>query len=144
MPLIGSFSRLGGLQRNLVELARVPSAVAPQASADLTALLQQEYSSGADPYGVPWAPLKKSTLRKGRRPPPLTASGGMRRGTKAFPISGAGVGFAVPFPGNIHQGGSVRGLQARPILPRGGRLPATWSLVIRSSARAQVLKRVGR
>lgn len=143
MPLIGSFARLGGLQRNLAELAKVPSAVSSEVAPVLTGKLQEQYATGTDPYGRPWAPLRPSTLRKGRRPPPLTASGAMRDGTRAFALPGAGVGFSVPFPGRIHQGGSVN-MQARPILPRGGRLPAGWSLVIRASARAQVAKRVKR
>ncbi len=143
MPLIGDISRLGGLQRNLNELARVPAATSREVSERLNPMLQQQFATGTDPYGRPWAPLRPSTLKRGRRPPPLTASGKMRRGTKAFPLPGAGVGFTVPFPGNIHQGGSVN-MQARPILPRGGRLPASWGLVIRESARAQVRQRLGR
>lgn len=144
MPLIGDISRLAGLQRNLAELAHVPAATSREVSDRLNPMLQQEYATGTDPYGRPWAPLRASTLKKGRRPPPLTASGAMRRGTKAFPLPGAGVGFSLPFPGNIHQGGSVRNLAARPVLPRGGRLPASWGLVIRESARDQVRKRLGR
>lgn len=142
VPLLGSFSRLGGLQRNLQELARLPAAVSAKVAPELTTSLQEEYATGSDPYGRPWAPLKASTLRKGRHPPPLTASGNMRRGTKAFALSGAGVGFAVPFPGNIHQGGSVD-MQARPILPRGGRLPAGWTMTIKRISKEEALRRAG-
>lgn len=126
MPLLGDFSRIGGLQRSLSALASVPSRAAGPASASINALLRQEYAQGTDPYGRAWAPLAASTLRRGRRPPPLTATGRMRDGTLANPLRGSGVSVVLPFPGVIHMGGSSRGLPARPPLPRGGQLPRAW------------------
>jgi hypothetical protein len=126
MPLIGDFSRIGGLQRSLKELASVPSRAARPASDALNVLIREGYDRGTDPYGRAWAPLAASTLARGRNPPPLTASRRMRDNTLANPLKGVGIGIRLPFPGIIHMGGSRRNLPARPPLPKGGRLPLAW------------------
>ncbi len=134
MPLIGDIRRLGGLQANINRLAQIPARASRAVSDRINDRLQEGYDRGTDPYGRPWAPLQASTLAKGRHPPPLTASGDMRRGTIAKPLQRGGVGLLLPFPGQIHMGGSVRNLPARPPLPRGP-VPAAWKADIESSVR---------
>lgn len=133
MPLTGDFKGLEQLERNLRKLAEVPSQASKEAADGITIELQKEYTTGSDPYGKPWAPLKPSTLRRGRRPPPLTATGKMRDGTKAKPMAGGGVQLEVGRPqGVFHQYGT-RIMAARRILPQKA-LPKAWGQILREAA----------
>jgi len=127
---------LAGLRRTLAALAKVPAQAAPEAAKGISKLLQQEYAQGTDPYGKQWAELKASTLARGRRPPPLTASGQMRRGTKAKPMSGAGIALEAPSPANYHQSGT-HVMAKRMILPDKG-LPAAWRAEIDSAVKKTI------
>jgi hypothetical protein len=120
----------------------VPAQASTEAAAGINRLLQQEYSQGSDPYGKPWAPLKASTLSKGRSPPPLTASGQMRGGTKATPMSGGGIQIEAPSPANFHQSGT-KNMAKRPILPEKG-LPVAWKAEIDKAVDTQVKRTMGK
>src|SRR5690606_17437543 len=67
-----------GLARALRELVRVPSQIAGAVSDAINDRIQAGFDQGTDPYGSPWAELAPYTLAKGRTPPPLTESGGLR------------------------------------------------------------------
>jgi hypothetical protein len=132
----GDYAKLGRLQGNLSRLAKVPSQVATDASKRIAALIEEEFEQGKDPYGRNWAPLKPATLRKGRRPPPLTDTHTMRDSVRVAPLPGSGIAITIDDPANIHQTGS-RDMVARPILPRAG-FPASWSGAIRDATQARI------
>lgn len=127
---------LAGLRRALGQLAKVPAQASTEAAAGINRLLQREYSDGADPYGKPWAPLKPSTLAKGRSAPPLTATGRMRAGTKARPLPGGGISIEAPSPANFHQSGT-KVMAKRAILPEKG-LPVAWKAEIDKAVTASI------
>jgi len=127
---------LAGLRRALGQLAKVPAQASKDAAAGINRLLQAEYDKGADPYNRPWAPLKASTLARGRRPPPLTNKRNMRDGTKAVVLPGAGIGLVAPSPANFHQSGT-KNMAKRPILPEKG-LPVAWKAEIDKAVTANI------
>jgi hypothetical protein len=123
---------MGRLAQRVADLARVPSRAAATVALELEALLEEEYETGTDPYGTPWAPLAESTLARGRHAPPLTDTGSMRLGTTVTPTRYAGVAIFVPHPGAPHQtgwSGPQNSGPARPILPF-REMPAAWRDVI--------------
>lgn len=126
----------------MARLARVPSQTAGRAAPAIAHLIDQEFTTGRDPYGRAWAPLKQSTLAKGRRPPPLTDTGAMRAGVDVKPMQGAGIAitFANAVPAVFHQGGT-RKMVARPPLP-GGTFPATWARALETAGTAEITKTV--
>ena len=133
MTFTGDLSQMRALAGNVASLARVPSRVAARVSGELATLLDDEFSSGTDPYGTAWAPLAESTVARGRTAPPLTDTGAMRAGVTVRPMRAAGVAVFVPHPGAPHQTGwsGPQGTgPARPILPAGGELPPEWAEVI--------------
>lgn len=121
----GDWAALGAMKQSLRKLADVPSRAAAPAAANITKELQKEYRQGTDPYGRPWAPLKPSTIARGRRNPPLTDRGKMKRSTKAEPLPGAGIAIVADFPAIVHQNSTRATLAQRHIFPVGV-LPATW------------------
>lgn len=136
MPLSGDFRGLGQLERNIGLLARVPSRAAAIAAPRIRARIEGQFARGVDPYGRAWAPLRPSTLAKGRRPPPLTDTRAMRDGVSVKPTPAAGIAitFAKEVPAIFHQKGT-RYMKRREILPT-NRLPAPWSQDIADSSRA--------
>lgn len=132
MPLTGDFRGFDQLEKHLASLAQVPAQASREVAKELTTLLQQEFKQGTDPYGKRWAPLKPSTLKSGRHPPPLTATGALRDGTKATPMVGAGVQIEVGEPyGVFHQYGTYK-MAARPILPSGV-MPKAWTAIVKAA-----------
>lgn len=128
------------LARNVERLARVPSRVAAAAAPEIARLIDLQFAEGHDPYGRAWAPLKPSTLARGRRPPPLTDRGKMRGGVQVRPMPGAGleISFADPVPAIFHQYGT-RKMVARPLLPR-GTFPATWARALERAGQTEFRK----
>lgn len=123
--------------RVLNELGQLPRKLAVAAAPEVTNLLHAQFDAGKDPYGRPWKPLAASTLRRGRRPPPLTKTGKLRDGTVARPMSGGRIGLTLrigaPY-GVYHQLGNSR-LPQRQIFP-GHVMPATWRRVFDEQAKA--------
>lgn len=136
MGITGDFAKMGRLRENLGKLASVPSQVATDASVRIAESIEQEFASGQDPYGNRWEALKPATLRRGRRPPPLTDTGAMRDSVRVVPTAGAGISITIDSPANIHQTGS-KDMASRPILPNRG-FPATWSGAIRDATQARI------
>lgn len=135
MSLSGDFRGLGQLERNLELLARVPSRAAAFAAPAIAREIDREFATGRDPYGRAWAPLRPSTLARGRRPPPLTDTGRMRGGLEVRPMAGAGISitFADEVPAIFHQKGT-RKMARREILPTNV-LPASWNRALENAAR---------
>ena len=139
----GDFAGLGLLIANLGKLAEVPSQAASAASVQITKSLRAQFVNGVDPYGKPWAALRPSTLRSGRRPPPLTDSGKLAAGTGAKPMGRAGISLTVGAPyGVFHQTGT-KNMAKRRILPDGA-MPKAWSAILKQAASDAIRKRLGR
>ena len=127
---------LGKLGALLERLSDVPARTAALAAPQFTALLQDGFRAGTDPYGRAWAQLRPATLRKGRRPPPLSDTYALRNGTKVRPRPGQRAGLTLVVGANyarFHQTGT-RLMVARHILPQKG-MPASWRAVLQASAR---------
>lgn len=138
--MANDFSKLDKLAATLRDLSHLPSQISKEVSEEITKELKKEYARGTDPYGKVWAPLKPSTLKRGRRPPPLTDTGKMRDGTKAVPLPGAGVAVVVGAEyGKYHQTGTER-MAARPILPDRG-MPRTWREIVKRVAGNAIVKK---
>ncbi len=131
--MANDFKSLDRLAATLRDLAHIPSQVSTEVSKEISKELTKEYTSGSDPYGKPWAPLKPSTLKKGRHPPPLTDTGRMKSGTKAVPLPGAGVGIVVGAPYGVYHQTGTKNMEARPILPNKG-MPAKWREIVKRVA----------
>lgn len=128
--------KMGDLLRIVEMLSDVPARTAAVAAPRLDALVRQQFANGTDPYGRPWAPLKASTIARGRRPPPLTASGRLAAGTgvKVRPGKRAGLAIRIGAPyGTFHQTGT-RYMVARRIAPQFG-LPKEWRRVLTEASR---------
>jgi hypothetical protein len=141
MSLTGNFKGLGQLERNIGQLARVPSRAAASAAERIHGRLQEQFDRGVDPYGHPWAPLRPATIRRGRTSPPLTNTREMRdHELEVKPLPGAGIGitFNPEAPALFHQKGTSR-MKARPILPT-GTLPKAWNDDLKASS-ADAVKR---
>jgi hypothetical protein len=132
-----AIAELGRLVQTIQRLSEVPRKMAVIAAPKLSALLQDQFDRGADPYGRAWAPLKPSTIAKGRRPPPLTDTRKLREKT-VVKVAQYGLRMIVGMPyGFFHQVGfkvSKTRVPPRRILPQYG-LPASWKRVLDESAR---------
>jgi phage gpG-like protein len=106
---------------------RVPSQIATPLAKAISKDIQQNFDIGQDPYEKKWKPLKKSTLRKGRTPPPLTDTGAGRKSVKVKPSKDAGIIITVGVSYmKYHQTGAPN-LARRSFLPT-STLPKTWKL----------------
>ncbi len=130
MSFSGDIGGLRGLAGNLAKLAKVPSQAATEAAEKISASVQAEYDKGQDAYGKTWAALKPSTLKKGRRPPPLTNTGAMRSSTEVKPMAGAGIAITFGVPYAIYHHTGTRYMAARPVAPTEGQLPPEWNELI--------------
>jgi hypothetical protein len=73
------------------DIPKIPSQASLYVSTEIEKQIQSDFDAGVDPYGKPWAPLAKSTLAKGRFPPPLTDTYKGRSQVRVNPLPGAGV-----------------------------------------------------
>lgn len=142
MTLKGDFAGLGKLEANLRRLSEVPSQAAREAATSIQALIEQEYATGKDSTGRPWAPLRPATLAKGRTPPPLTATRAMRETTEVKPMAGAGVSvtFEEDYASYHHTG--TKNMVARPVAPTGA-FPKAWGDAIDSAVQNAMSRRLG-
>ncbi len=129
--------RMAGLDAMLSRLSDVPRQTAQEVAPALNRLVQAGFDAGTDPYGQAWKPLRAATLRKGRRPPPLSASRDMRGAFTIRPSTGgrAGLRLVVGAPyARFHQTGT-RYMARRELAPSKG-LPASWRLALVAASRA--------
>lgn len=121
-----AIQELALLRANLNKLARIRSQVAKAGAQGITNQIHADTSSGLDCYGKPFAPLKPSTLAKGRRPPPMVATGASLDATRAKPLAGAGI--AVDVGGAYeHHLRKTKNREARQVVPVRAGLPASWN-----------------
>lgn len=131
---------LAEYSRALRDLTKVPSRAAVSASQKIRRLITEEFNRGEDPYGNAWTPLKPATLARGRRPPPLTDTGRLRRSIRVFPMAKSGIQVTIGAPyAAFHQRGTSR-MASRPILPKHG-LPKKWFAAIERSVKEAYGKR---
>ncbi len=122
----------------LAELEQIPSRIAKEVSAGISALVVDQFAGSHDPYGRPWKPLLPQTVkRKGGDSRILLRTDAMANGITVKPTSGAGVAIDVgntstPY-GQFHQSGTKR-MVARKILPDGSDLPKAWESLISEAA----------
>ncbi len=130
-----AIAALERVRRVVNELGQLPRKLAVASAPEITNLLHRQFDEGKDPYGRAWKKLAKSTLARGRRPPPLTRTGKLRNGTVAKPMTGGRIGLTlrvgVPY-GIFHQEGRGRPPR-REILPTRG-MPAAWRRVLKEQA----------
>lgn len=125
------------LRANLNKLARVPSAIAKTAAAGITNQIRIDTSSGLDAYGKPFKPLAVSTIRRGRRPPPMVATGASLDATLAKPLAGAGIAIILGGAYGYH----VKSHKTRPsrsVVPERAGLPASWNRRIDRAAQDEI------
>lgn len=132
MILRGDFAGMRRMAEKLKSLATVPAAAASKGATKLEELVEAEYAEGQDPAGKPWVPLAPATRRRGRTPPPLTASGAMRGETKVV-AKGTTIEGSSPHPAELHESGT-RHMPARPIAPNAAALPPRWAGALTASA----------
>jgi hypothetical protein len=129
----GDIDDLGRLADNLARLAEIPSQASREAADGIARAIDDQFAGGVDPYGVPWAPLKESTIDKKGSSDILIDTSAMRDTVKVAPAQGAGVTvtFDAEYAG-FHQTGFVVGktkVPARKLLPE-GEIPDTWARAI--------------
>src|SRR3954463_11000641 len=113
------------LRANLDKLSRVPSDIAKDGARGIQNQITMDTSSGLDCYGQPFAALKPSTLAKGRRPPPMVATGKSLDETHVSPLRGAGIGITLggAFKHHLRR---TPNRAARQVAPVRAGLPASW------------------
>jgi hypothetical protein len=125
----GDFGGLADAVTKIGALEGLPDRIADRLPAEFSALLDEQFSTGVDPYGDPWAPLADSTIATGRSPPPLTDTGAMHA-SAVVSASGGVVTMSVDDPAGFHQTGT-RNMPAREVLPTDARgLPPAYELAI--------------
>lgn len=135
------------------KLAAVPSQASAQIARELNAEIQGNFDKGVDPFGRRWKRLAKSTLAKGRHPPPLTDTRRGRESVTAKSMRGAGVMIVVgvlymiyhQFGGKSHLRGHRKNKNfgrdkdrssgratppRRSFLPQGNEWPKRWIAII--------------
>lgn len=143
--LAACLSSMGKLERMLDDLSQLPRKVAVEAAPQINALIQKQFAGGFDPYGRKWKGLAASTKKRGRKNPPLTASGKLKKGTKTSPLSGGRAGLRIVVGrsyGIFHQTGTKH-MPARKILPERG-MPKTWSDILVQSAQKVARQALGK
>ena len=139
--LTGDFKGLGMLEDNLRRLAEVPAQASKQAAEEIQKLIEEEYDAGKDPNARAWAPLRPSTVAKGRFPPPLTDSRAMRDGTEVKPMAGAGISITFDVDYAVFHHTGTKNMRARPVIPTGP-FPASWEEQLQAACDAAVARRM--
>jgi len=141
--------------REMAEKDRWLGELAMRVSAGSMKLVADEFQTSTDPYGKPWAPLKRwrprdikaarKRARKGlkvRGPVVLVHTGRMRGSVGASP-SGQVAKVVVPtWYARFHQEGG-RFLPRRQILPDNDRLPEKWGDMVEKETRGFMFQRFG-
>lgn len=133
---------LGSLKRTLGELDTLPKRLSVAVAPRLNAEFQKQFQNGCDPYGKPWAKLKRTGKQSH-----LTETRRFRSNSRIAPMPGnrKGVRVILGKLGNrgrnpvFHMTGT-KFMVARKYLPTRG-MPASWRKIIREEMRRE-LKRV--
>lgn len=136
---MGYPTNFGEFARALNELARVPAEISTPVARGIQADLRRKISSGANPYGKAYAPLRPASIDRGRRPPPLHK---LAKTVEATAMGGAGVSVSVTHPqAGFHQTGTGR-MAKRLVMPDRA-VPKDWTAIIQREFTKSVRKRVG-
>jgi len=127
MGLSGGFDELNDAQAALQALDGMPERVAQRAAVEIASVLDEQFEAGVDPYGDPWADLK----RGGRSH--LTETGAMHAGSTVH-ARGSDIVIHVPDPGGFHQTGT-RYMVARPLEPVAAKgMPPAYEVALMRAA----------
>jgi hypothetical protein len=128
----------------LRHLVKVPAQITGPASVQIKREILLNFDKGRDPYGNAHAPLKPSTIARGRHPPPLTDSGAGKRGITVKPAPGAGIRLEsnVPYMRRHQLGAPKANLVSRPFFPTNV-LPKRWAMRIQAEYDKQIKKVIG-
>jgi hypothetical protein len=96
--------------------------IAQAAAPRIRQAIDQQFATGTDPKGSPWAPLAPSTIARGRGNPPLTDTGAMRSSVAVTTDSGQ-IEVTIDEPAQYHQTGTSY-MPQRAILPDEGDVSA--------------------
>jgi hypothetical protein len=133
MGVTGDFAKLGQLIKNLQDLrpdvGKVAQKTAVRFAPSLARFLVSEFDTGTDPFGNPFKPLSAASLKRGRRPPPMTNTGKARNAAAIVLVQGTK--DRVTFPDYLRYHIST-GRGVLPVLGKGW--PPTWLEVIRVEA----------
>lgn len=112
------------------DLATVPAQVSTVIAKDISREIQRNFDVGRDAFRKRWKPLAKSTLARGRHPPPLTDSGRGRASVSVTPRAGAGITITIGILYMVyHQNGGDPGPPRRAFIPVTV-LPEAWAEII--------------
>ena len=85
-------ARFSQIMRNM---ARISSRASAEVARKINEEMRRNFDKGVDPYGRKWKRLAKSTIEKGRHPPPLTDTGAGRASIMVQPARGSGIRITV-------------------------------------------------
>lgn len=134
--LTGNFAGLEQIIGALEGMSDLVDSICIESSAGIERAIDSCFTLGTDPYGQTWAPLAKSTMAKGRTPPPLTDTGKMRGSVVVYAMMQT-IHAWVADPAGYHQRGT-KYMPARAVLPDERGLPPAWEAEIRESAMAVI------
>jgi len=152
--------RLAGMRRMLAEIVQKGwvQELAQRCTVGAMKLVGDEFRGERDPYGKPWAPLKRERMRDKRARLRAMAAGRKVRGSRVLhrtgrmensvgaTASGGLIRVTVPVGYSVFpQKGTVHMVQ-RKILPdtEGGGNPPEWDLMIRKEAALLLAQKFGR
>ncbi len=125
---------LRDLADRLAQLEGIPSRIAGEVAAKISASLQSQFDGGVNAYGNAWKPLLPQTVRrKGGDSRILRRTDALSAATVAKPTAGAGIEISTLDYGRFHQTGTKH-MVARKILPDGSALPKPWSEAIQEAS----------
>lgn len=101
--------------------------------------IRRPFARGTDPYGKPWAPLKRATDQRGLSGGQLVLTGALRGSFSGHVQTDSSLVFGVGSPdyASYHQHGTAT-IPRRQFVPD-GTLPAQWE----ADLRAAIVKRLG-
>ena len=137
MSWTGNTGLVGELAYKVKALGTITQKVLARASVLIGADIDNEFSGGHDPYGMPWDKLSEATLARGRNNPPLTDSGAMRQSVNVRPEGPSSLLITIAHPALPHQDGWI-GPQGsgppRPLVPpNAGVMPDAWEQSIEAA-----------
>jgi phage gpG-like protein len=135
--LLGGTQEIDTLSRAVARMGRTEwkrDLLASLADAALD-LVRQEFAMSRDPYGNPWAPLKKR-----RAGGPVLVKSGRMQGRIRRRTSSVGFTLVSPVPySGFHQSGTRRMVQRR-IFPDADLIPPEWTRLFERIAEEAVAK----
>lgn len=133
-----AIAELHALRGNLAALTGVPARLAVRGSNRLTRIIRANTSAGLDAYGKPFRALASSTLRRGRKPPPMVDTTLSLSETRARPLAGSGIAIVLG-GAYMHHVRSYKTRPARSVLPERSGLPVSWNAALREEEYAAVI-----